>query len=622
MRESGRAIDKYQPLWGSWKVDELIGQGVDCEIYSVFKEEWGKRYISTVKFMSFSISKNDISEAQAIGISRAAMPEYFKSLLVNVQNEIELMYKLRGNSNIVTYEDHGIYEKKGNPGWDVLIRMESLQALPDFLIGRKLGRLDVVRLGIDICKALEACGRENIIHRDIKDSNIFVSPRGEFKLGSFNMAKELLKGGRTVLTALNPLYMAPELYKEQAYDFSVDLYSLGIVMYKLLNKGRLPFLPLPPEAITVDDTERSVARRMSGEKLPLPADSEENLGVIILKACSYDKKDRYKSPAEFRQKLERILKAEVKTTVSNQEIQMPEDKESIEISKKSEVEAERAAVAEIAASINNTSGGSKRRFFSAAAMIVAAMVLSFFIGYIMNYEALPVTEEQAYEETAETAEVIPAPATATVLTPVPTEEAVKTESRIKTTKKRTEAEKLKEKALEYYEKHEYGKAIEAFSGLIKVDASYRGSSQYSDSFVQLAREHNLAGVKQYNEGRLEQAIKEFENALNMLETMKANTSNYDTELYSSLKELFTGNKDRMLEKAEKIDACFKLANECNLAGVKYYNEGSFKKAKLEFENAIKHLSEIRLLVSKYSGNSYEGLMEIYKGNLSRTEERL
>lgn len=621
MRESGRAIEKYQPLWGSWKVDELIGQGVDCEIYSVFKEEWGKRYISTVKFMSFSISKNDISEAQAIGISRAAMPEYFKSLLVNVQNEIELMYKLRGNSNIVTYEDHGIYEKKGNPGWDVLIRMESLKALPDFLIGRKLGKLDVVRLGIDICKALEACGRENIIHRDIKDSNIFVSPRGEFKLGSFNMAKELSKGGRTVLTALNPLYMAPELYKEQAYDFSVDLYSLGIVMYKLLNKGRLPFLPLPPEAITVDDTERSVARRMSGEKLPLPADSEENLGSIILKACSYDKKDRYKSPAEFRQKLERILKAEVKTTVNNQEIQA-EDKESIEISKKNAEEAERTAVAEIAASINNASGGSKRRFFSVAAMAAAAMILAFFIGYIMNYEALPATLEPVYEETAETAEVIPAPATTAVLAPVPAAESVKTESRIKTAKKRTEAEKLKEKALEYYENHEYGKAIEVFSELIKADASYRDSDQYSDSFVQLAREHNLAGVKQYNEGRLEQAINEFDNALNMLETMKANTSNYDMELYSSLKELFTGNKDRMLEKAEKIDMCFKLAKECNLTGVKYYNEGSFKKAKLEFENAIKHLSEIRLLVSKYSGNSYEGLMEIYKGNLSRTEERL
>lgn len=618
MKESGRVIEKYQPLWGSWRVDELIGQGIDCEIYSVYKEEWGKRYISTVKLMSFSIGKNDISEAQAIGIERAAMPEYFKSLLVNVQNEIELMYKLRGNSNIVTYEDHGIYKKKGNLGWDVLIRMESLQALPDFLIGRKLERLDVVRLGIDICKALEACGRENIIHRDIRDSNIFVSPKGEFKLGNFSMAKELSKGGRTVLTALNPLYMAPELYKEQIYDFSVDLYSLGIVMYKLLNKGRLPFLPMPPESITVDDTERSIFQRMSGEKLMLPADSGEKLGVMVLKACSYDKKDRYKSPAEFRQKLERLFKAETKTAASYQE--------DAGVLNKSREESERIAVAEVAASINNDPRGSKRKLFPIAAIGTAAILLAFATAYNFNYEPEPVTEEPAYEEAAEKAETLPPPVTAEVSDPVPdaetTKETTKTENRVKTIKKRTEDEKLIAKALDYYKNHEYENAIEVFSELIKIDVSHSSSAQYADSFAQLAKEHNKAGVKKYSEGKLEQALEEFDKALDGLEAMKSNASNYNLQLYTGLKEIFEGNKRRILEKTKKIDMCFKLAGECNAAGVRYYNEGSFRKAKPEFENAIKHLSEIRLLVPKYSGNSYEGLMEIYRGNLGRTEERL
>lgn len=618
MKESGRVIEKYQPLWGSWRVDELIGQGIDCEIYSVYKEEWGKRYISTVKLMSFSIGKNDISEAQAIGIERAAMPEYFKSLLVNVQNEIELMYKLRGNSNIVTYEDHGIYKKKGNLGWDVLIRMESLQALPDFLIGRKLERLDVVRLGIDICKALEACGRENIIHRDIRDSNIFVSPKGEFKLGNFSMAKELSKGGRTVLTALNPLYMAPELYKEQIYDFSVDLYSLGIVMYKLLNKGRLPFLPMPPESITVDDTERSIFQRMSGEKLMLPADSGEKLGVMVLKACSYDKKDRYKSPAEFRQKLERLFKAETKTAASYQE--------DAGVLNKSREESEKIAVAEVAASINNDPRGSKRKLFPIAAIGTAAILLAFATAYNFNYEPEPVTEEPAYEEAAEKAETLPPPVTAEVSDPVPdaetTKETTKTENRVKTIKKRTEDEKLIAKALDYYKNHEYENAIEVFSELIKIDVSHSSSAQYADSFAQLAKEHNKAGVKKYSEGKLEQALEEFDKALDGLEAMKSNASNYNLQLYTGLKEIFEGNKRRILEKTKKIDMCFKLAGECNAAGVRYYNEGSFRKAKPEFENAIKHLSEIRLLVPKYSGNSYEGLMEIYRGNLGRTEERL
>ncbi|HOE57181.1 MAG TPA: protein kinase, partial [Bacillota bacterium] len=317
MKEYFGAIDEYQPLWGSWRVEELIEQGNYSKVYRVCKEEWGRRYISTVKFMSFSVGSSDIKEAQIIGIDAAVMPEYFKSLVGSIQNEIELMYKLRGNSNIVTYEDHGIYEKKDNSGWDVLIRMEFLEPLPDFIEGHKLDRFKAVKLGIDICKALEACVREDIIHRDIRDSSIFISPKGEFKLGNFCMAKEFSQVRRPALAIPSPLYMAPELYKEQGYDFSADIYSLGIVMYKLLNKGRLPFLPLPPNTISVDDTERSIADRMTGKELILPADAGENLGAIVLKACSYDKRDRYKSPYEFRQKLERFLKTEAKSAKSD-----------------------------------------------------------------------------------------------------------------------------------------------------------------------------------------------------------------------------------------------------------------------------------------------------------------
>jgi hypothetical protein len=138
MKEVVRAIDKYQPLWGSWRAAELIGQENGCELYRVYKEEWGKQYVSTVKLLSFLIGQSDILEARTIGLDTAEMPEYYKNLVGNVQNEIELMYRLRGNSNIVTYEDHAIYEKKGSRGWDVLIRMEYLQPLSDFLEGRGL----------------------------------------------------------------------------------------------------------------------------------------------------------------------------------------------------------------------------------------------------------------------------------------------------------------------------------------------------------------------------------------------------------------------------------------------------------------------------------------------------
>ena len=48
--------------------------------------------------------------------------------------------------------------------------------------------------------------------------------------------------------------MAPEVYAGKEYGFSVDTYSLGLVLYRMLNKNRGPFLPQPPEAITFSST--------------------------------------------------------------------------------------------------------------------------------------------------------------------------------------------------------------------------------------------------------------------------------------------------------------------------------------------------------------------------------
>lgn len=669
MKEVARSIDKYQPLWGSWRAAELIAQESGCELYRVYKEEWGKQYISSVKLLSFLVGKSDIREAQTIGLDPAAMPDYFKSLVGNIQNEIELMYRLRGNSNIVAYEDHAIYEKKDSKGWDILIRMEYLRPLPDFLAGQRLERSDVVKLGIDICKALEACIREGIIHRDIKDSSIFVSPRGEYKLGSFRMAKELMKSGRTALTSLSPLYTAPELYNEQGYDFSADIYSLGIVMYKLLNRGRLPFFPLPPNAISVDDAERALARRMSGEVLILPVDAGESLGAIILKACSYDKKDRYKSPFEFRQKLERFLKSVAKAAKVNGMVTVGISDSAVQISSENEEmyakaayvqELKKNAMVELAASvdkINNDRKLIKKRFVRNAGILTAVVVLAFIAAFISAYEVEPIVEEPAGESASGTIQASPSPTIDSIpdsehtgvksgeeyykeglthMTNNRYESAVsafeeakrlgydskKAESQIWAARKRIEVQKLKSKAMRYYEQQEYEKAILAFSELAKADAVYKSLAQYSDSFFKLAEEHNLSGVQYYNEGNLEQSEKEFETALGVLERMRKDLKKYDQERFNDRYGIYSGNKSNLLEKMQKIDEYIKLADECNREGVQYFKEGSLNRAKLEFEYAVNHLEKIRLLVPAYQENRYTSLLKICENNLKNIGSRL
>ena len=165
--------------------------------------------------------------------------------------------------------------------------MEYVTSLPKYLKARSMTVREIIKLGIDICTALELCSKKGIIHRDIKDENILVNEDGVFKLGDFGIARELSGSGRAASMRGTPLYMAPEVYRGEKYNSAVDIYSLGIVLYKLLNNSRMPFMPPYPEKIKYRDSEEALDRRISGEALPLPVNGGDALGRIVVKACAY-----------------------------------------------------------------------------------------------------------------------------------------------------------------------------------------------------------------------------------------------------------------------------------------------------------------------------------------------
>jgi|GEM_PF-5116098 len=300
----------FSPLWGEWYLKELIGKGTFGAVYLAEKTEYGNTYVSAVKHIS--VSKENVNTealiAEGIIPDESALPAYFDSVRDRMISEINFCYALRGNTNIVSYEDHLIIPKPGDIGCDIFIRMEFLKALPKYMREHYFGEAEVIQLGIDICEALEVLDKHNMIHRDIKPANIFVNSVGVYKLGDFGESKILSNTNVGMTVRGTYTFMSPEISRGSAADIRADIYSLGIVMYRLLNGNKPPFVP-PDSGNTVrpEVVEAANIKRFRGEKLPAPMyGNNRALNDVILKACEFAPENRWQKPKEMRRALEAL----------------------------------------------------------------------------------------------------------------------------------------------------------------------------------------------------------------------------------------------------------------------------------------------------------------------------
>ena len=298
---------QYEPLFGSWTIEREIGEGSYGKVFEITRRDFGVTYRAALKAITIPKSKSEWKSALSEGMDEASATAYFRGIVEALTKEFALMNRLKGNSYIVSYEDHLVIEHGDKKGWDVLIRMELLEPLADYLQRAKMTERDAARLGIDLCKGLELCKQHQIIHRDIKPENIFRSGAGTFKLGDFGIARVAEKTTGASTRAGTTAFMAPEIYRGERYTDSVDIYSLGLVLYRLTNGNRLPFLPHAPAPITHVAREEAMAKRLQGEQIPQPLFAGRELSAVILKACAFRPEDRYTSAAELRTALEKAL---------------------------------------------------------------------------------------------------------------------------------------------------------------------------------------------------------------------------------------------------------------------------------------------------------------------------
>ena len=293
--------------WEDWEIAEEIGSGAYGTVYKVRRRIGRVETISAVKVVSIP---SDFSEAEYVARDLPdldALQDYYTKLVEDYVREIRAMVSLEGLTNIVSIEDYVIEPQAEGIGSHIFIRMEYLQSFPEYAASQKLREADVIRLGIDMCTALSYCEEIRLVHRDIKPDNIFVSKHGDFKLGDFGIAGRVDSQTKTVSPKGTYTYMAPEVFQEQIYNARTDLYSLGLVLYRLVNNNKDAFINPMKQLVYSRDREDALQRRLRGEPLPKPSHCSEELFAVLQKACAYQPQKRYRSAREMKKALLAVL---------------------------------------------------------------------------------------------------------------------------------------------------------------------------------------------------------------------------------------------------------------------------------------------------------------------------
>jgi serine/threonine protein kinase/Tfp pilus assembly protein PilF len=154
---------------------------------------------------------------------------------------------------------------------------------------------DAVDLTIQIADGLNEAHERKIVHRDVKSSNILITPKGQAKVLDFGLARvaaatKLTKSGATIGTAA---YMSPEQARGENVDHRSDIWSLGVLLYEMVT-GRLPF---------GGEFEQAIVYRILNEE-PEPLSSKRSdvpieLDRIVAKALRKDRSERYQSVHEL-----------------------------------------------------------------------------------------------------------------------------------------------------------------------------------------------------------------------------------------------------------------------------------------------------------------------------------
>ncbi len=281
-----RAVDAFlgRELDGRYTVIEKLGQGGMGAVYRA--------------------EQHSVGRAVAIKVVNTALvsdPEVVKRFL----REAKIASKL-AHPNAVAVLDFG---QTDDGVFYLVMELVSGRTLDAVIKSERILPLErTVRIGMQICDALDGAHALSIIHRDLKPSNVMLLSHGRdlVKVLDFGLAKSMSPDSTaTTMTGTGavvgtPAFMPPELATGEKCDGRADLYSLGCILY-LMASGRLPFHATTPHEMIAMHASDTPAPRLSG----VPP----RFAAVVHKLLEKAPAKRFQSAGETLHALERSLGA-------------------------------------------------------------------------------------------------------------------------------------------------------------------------------------------------------------------------------------------------------------------------------------------------------------------------
>ena len=300
--------------WPGWKTVRVIGKGSYGKVYEIQRDLNGMVEKAALKVITIPQGAEETKELLNSGHSMQSIEKYYSESINDIISEYQIMAKMKGQSNVVSCDDYKVVRHNNDRKCDILIKMELLTPLNSYIQHNGMTESDIIKLAKDMCHALILCAEDSIIHRDIKPQNIFRSNHGDYKLGDFGIAKAVDRTTSGTIIGTYK-YMAPEVYFGKPYGAQADMYSLGLVLYWLLNNRVGPFLSTRTEIPSATQELEARRLRLEGNRLPRPSNGSDALAEIVLKASEYEPSDRFSDAYEMLKELEKIEYEE--TTISD-----------------------------------------------------------------------------------------------------------------------------------------------------------------------------------------------------------------------------------------------------------------------------------------------------------------